>query len=52
MILVLPLYFYSVYMYVTFAKTVLLIALVGLIHTVFVIPFIISVTACRYTKKK
>ncbi|VDD86610.1 unnamed protein product [Enterobius vermicularis] len=51
-ILVLPLYFYSVYMYVTFAKTVLLIALVGLIHTVFVIPFIISVTACRYTKKK
>lgn len=42
-LLVTPLYFYTVYLYVTFAKTVLLIASIGLIHTVFVVPLIISI---------
>uniref|UniRef100_A0A914RXJ4 SSD domain-containing protein n=1 Tax=Parascaris equorum TaxID=6256 RepID=A0A914RXJ4_PAREQ len=39
---VVPLYFYRIYMYVTFAKTVILGAMIGFIHTVFVIPFLLS----------
>lgn len=39
---VVPLYFYRIYMYVTFAKTVILSAMIGFIHTVFVIPLLLS----------
>ncbi|KAL3982323.1 Patched family protein [Acanthocheilonema viteae] len=40
-ICVLPLYFYNVYMYVTFAETIILCAVLGLLHTVVVIPFLL-----------
>uniref|UniRef100_A0A0M3HXS8 SSD domain-containing protein n=1 Tax=Ascaris lumbricoides TaxID=6252 RepID=A0A0M3HXS8_ASCLU len=38
----LPLYFYRVYMYVFFAKTIILSALLGYLHAVFVIPLLVS----------
>uniref|UniRef100_A0A0R3RYR5 SSD domain-containing protein n=1 Tax=Elaeophora elaphi TaxID=1147741 RepID=A0A0R3RYR5_9BILA len=40
-ICVLPLYFYNVYMYVTFAKTIILCAVLGLLHTIVVTPFLL-----------
>uniref|UniRef100_A0A915A2W1 SSD domain-containing protein n=1 Tax=Parascaris univalens TaxID=6257 RepID=A0A915A2W1_PARUN len=38
----LPLYFYRVYMYVFFAKTIILSAVLGYLHAVFVIPLFVS----------
>ncbi|EJW84520.1 hypothetical protein WUBG_04569, partial [Wuchereria bancrofti] len=41
LICVLPLYFYNVYMYVTFAEAIILCAVFGLLHAVVVIPFLL-----------
>lgn len=39
---VLPLLFHKVYMYAVFAKTVVLCSIIGFLHAVFVMPFLIS----------
>lgn len=36
-----PLYFYPVYMFVTFAKTIFLCTLFGYIHAVIIIPLLL-----------
>ncbi|KHN78440.1 Patched domain-containing protein 3 [Toxocara canis] len=55
---VLPLYFYRVYMYRTFAKTIMLSSLIGFIHTILVIPLLLSFmdscseVCCSHSKEK
>ncbi|VDM38466.1 unnamed protein product [Toxocara canis] len=39
---VMPLFFYSIYMYVTFTKTIILCSALGFIHAVFVVPLFFS----------
>ncbi|VDN18444.1 unnamed protein product [Gongylonema pulchrum] len=41
---VLPLVFHKVYMYAVFAKTVVLCSIIGFVHTVVVLPFLLSIT--------
>uniref|UniRef100_A0A915BRX3 SSD domain-containing protein n=1 Tax=Parascaris univalens TaxID=6257 RepID=A0A915BRX3_PARUN len=42
LVCVIPLFFYSVYMYVTFTKTIILCSVIGLVHAVYVVPLFYS----------